>query len=148
MALKYRQKTVPIMDGDEQVGTVRGLAFNEIVGLIDANRPIVEALFDKFNGRDPKSIAEDEIVATGMEMIHSAPVFVAQIIAAASDAYEDYEPTEDGETPIDVIMSMPLGLQMAFLNEIGPLTFSAGGGAKKLFALALKAVQGGSQSVS
>lgn len=147
MALKYTVKTRDVTDGGEVVGTVHGLSFNAIVGLINLNRPTVEALFHKFSGRDAESVTEDEINAIGMEMLESAPVFVAQVIAAASDAYDGYDPKDEGAvSPLEVIMSMPVGLQMAFLQEIMPLTFNAGGGVKKMLALALKANQGASQS--
>lgn len=143
------KKTVKVMDGDEVVGTVHGLSFNTIVQLIDMNRPIVEALFDKFNGVDPASIKEEDILVSGMELIKETPVFVAQIIAAATDAYDDHDPEdESAESPLEFIMGLSTGVQMAFLNEIFPLTFSAGGGAKKMLALAMKAVQGGSQSAA
>lgn len=145
MALKYTHKTAKIMDGDTEVATVHGLSFNAIVGLISINREAVESLFTKFQGREPDEISEDEVSAVGLEMLEKAPVLVAQIIAYASDANVGYDEDTD-ENPMDVIMSMPAGLQLAFLSEIGPLTFNAGGGAKKMLALALKAVRGGSQS--
>ena len=104
-------------------------------------------MFAKFQGRDPGTIDESEVGAVGMEMIEKAPLLVAQIIADASDAYEGYNEETD-ENPMEVILSMPVGLQIAFLEKIGALTFNAGGGAKKMLALALKAVQGGSQSAN
>lgn len=147
MALKYRVKTEKVFDGEDEVATVHGLSFNSIVGLININRDAVEGLFSKFQGRDPGTIDEGEVSAIGMEMIEKAPLLVAQIIADASDAYAGYNEETD-ENPMEVILSMPVGLQIAFLEKIGPLTFNAGGGAKKMLALALKAVQGGSQSAS
>lgn len=147
MALKYTVKSKDILDGEEVVGTVHGLSFNAIVGLINLNKPVVEALFNKFSGRDAESVTEEEIATIGMEMLETAPVFVAQVIAAATDAYLGYDPEdENAVNPLDTIMSMPLGLQLAFLQEIMPLTFNAGGGVKKMLALALKASQGASQS--
>lgn len=145
MALSYTQKTEKVMDGDVEAGTVHGLSFNAIVGLININRDAVEGLFNKFQGRDPETVLESEVNAVGMDMINSAPGLVAQVIAAATDAYDHYDPATD-ENPMNVIASMPVGLQIAFLEKIGPLTFNAGGGAKKMFALAMKAVKGGSQS--
>lgn len=145
---RFYKKTVEVKDGDEVVGTVHGLSFNTIVQLIDMNRGIVEALFDKFNGVDPASIKEEDILVSGMELIKETPVFVAQIIAAATDAYDDYDPESGEESPLEFILGMSTGVQMAFLNEIFPLTFSAGGGAKKMLALAMKAAQGGSQSAA
>lgn len=146
MALKYTVKTRKIMDGDEEVGTVHGLSLNHIVGLINNNRPAVEALFSKF--QDKPEMSEDEVANIGMDMVEQAPLMVAQIIAFATDAYEGYVAVEGEATPLDTIMSMPVGLQLAFLQEIGDLTFSAGGGAKKILALALKTARGGSQSAS
>lgn len=148
MALKYTVKTKDVLDGDEVIGTVHGLSFNAIVGLINLNREVVEGLFNRFQGRDPESIKEDEISAVGMEVFESAPLLVAQVIAAATDAYEDFDPKDENAVgPLDIIMQMPVGLQLAFLNEIMPLTFNAGGGVKKMLALALKASRGVSQSV-
>lgn len=145
MTLKYKVKTRNIVDEGEVVGTVRGLSLNHIVGLINTNRGAVEKLFGKF--QDESTLADEDVAAIGMEMIEQAPVLVAQIIAFATDAYVDYEEVEGVETPLDTIMSMPVGLQLAFLQEIGDLTFSAGGGVKKVLALAMKAARGGSQSV-
>ena len=149
MAIKYTQKTKAIKDGDDVIATVHGLSFNAIVGLINLNRDVVEALFNKFSGRDAESVTEEEIGAIGMEMLETAPKFVAQVIALASDAYDDFDAEQAGaENPLEQIMSMPVGLQLAFLQEIMPLTFNAGGGVKKMLALALKASQGASQSAS
>lgn len=149
MALKYVVKTKDILDGGEVVGTVHGLSFNAIVGLINLNREAVETLFNKFSGRETEVVSDEEIQAVTMEMLESAPVFVAQVIAAATDAFEGYDPEAEGSVnPLDTIMSMPVGLQIAFLQEIMPLTFNAGGGVKKMLALALKAGQGASQSGS
>jgi hypothetical protein len=147
VALKYKIKTRKIMDGDDEVGTVHGLSLNHIVGLINNNRSAVETLFSKFQDKPEGSLSEDEVASIGADMIEQAPLMVAQIIAFATDAYEGYVAVEDEPTPLDTIMSMPVGLQLAFLQEIGDLTFSAGGGAKKMIALALKAARGGSQSV-
>ena len=149
MALKYKIKTRKIMDGDDEVGTVHGLSLNHIVGLINTNRTAVEALFNKFQDKDEASLTDEEVGSIGIELIEQAPVMVAQVIALASDAYDGYDANdEEAASPLDTIMSMPVGLQLAFLQEIGDMTFSAGGGAKKMLALALKAARGGSQSAS
>lgn len=148
MALKYTVKTRKIMDGDDEVGTVHGLSLNHIVGLINNNRPAVEALFNKFQDKTESAMTDDEVASIGVDMIEQAPLMVAQIIAFATDAYDGYVAVDGEPTPLDTILSMPVGLQLAFLQEIGDMTFSAGGGAKKMLALALKAARGGSQSVS
>jgi uncharacterized protein YqgV (UPF0045/DUF77 family) len=146
LALKYTVKTKAVMDGDTEVAVVHGLSFNAIVGLVNLNRGAVEALFSQFQGKDANALSESDINAVGMDLIESAPVFVAQIIAAATDAYDGYSAVEGEPSPLETILEMPLGLQLAFLQEIGELTFNAGGGAKKVLALVMKAVQGGSQS--
>lgn len=140
MALKYTVKSRKIMDGDDEVGSVHGLSLNHIVGLINNNRPAVEALFSKF--QDKPEMSDEEVANIGTDMIEQAPVLVAQIIAFATDAYDDYVEVEGVLSPLDTILSMPIGLQLSFLQEIGDLTFSAGGGAKKMLALALKAARG------
>lgn len=145
MALKYKIKTEKVFDGEDDVGEVHGLSFNAIVGLIQLNRPAVEGLFSKFQGREDAAITEEEVSAVGMDMLEKFPSMVAQVIAMASDAYDGVEDGEERRV-LEDIMDMPVGLQLAFLEKIGPLTFNAGGGAKKMLALAMKAVQGGSQS--
>lgn len=144
MALKYKVKTRKIMDGDDEVAIIHGLSLNHLVGLINNNRAAVEALFNKF--QDTSELSDDEVANVGMDMIEQAPVMVAQIIALATDAYDDHIAVEGEPSPLDTILSMPVGLQLTFLQQIGDLTFSAGGGAKKMLALALKAARGGSQS--
>lgn len=146
MALKkYSPKLAPVLDeSGEEVATVHGISFAAIVELININRPAVEALFEQFSGRDPTTVTEDDFAGLGMQMIQSAPNLVAQIIATASDAYDDWE---RGETsPIEVIMDWPVGLQWAALEQIAPLTFKAGGGAKKMLALALQVARSQSPS--
>ncbi|MDO5646301.1 hypothetical protein [Paracoccus sp. (in: a-proteobacteria)] len=149
MALKYRIKTEKVFDGDEEVGAVHGLSFNAIVGLIQLNREAVENIFNKFSGREADTITEGEIASVGMDAITQAPLLVAQVIALASDAYDGRDGVE-GEDPqvLNEILEMPVGLQVAFLEKIGALTFNAAGGAKKMLALAVKAAQGGSQGES
>lgn len=148
MALKYKTKRETILDDDgSEIATIHGLSLNDIVGLVMINKDAMEKLFDQFNGREPDSISEDDINGMGMSMIESAPVLVAQIIADASDAYKDHEPEEGEETPIDTILSMPAGLQIHLLENIGRLTFDKAGSPKKLLAQVMKMV-GGNQNGS
>jgi hypothetical protein len=132
------------MDGEDEVASVHGLSLNHIVGLINNNRPAVEALFGKF--QETADLKDEEIADIGMEMIEQAPLLVAQIIAFATDAYDNYDAADDEPSPLETILTMPAGLQLHFLQEIGDMTFSAGGGAKKLIALALKVAKGQSAS--
>lgn len=130
MAFKYTLKTKPVMDGAEEVLTVRGLSLNDIVQLLLINRDAMEGLFEQFSGRNPESINETEIVSAGMGMVETAPGLVAHIVALAADATEHF----------DEIVNLPIGIQAAALEKIGELTFSAGGGPKKMLALAMKLV--------
>ena len=136
MALKYKLKREQVLDDDgSEIATVRGLSLNDIVGLVMINKDAMEGLFAQFNGRDPASIGEDDINGIGIAMIESAPSLVAQIIADATDAYpEGYEQAEGEDSPLDLILSMPTGLQIHFLEKIGRLTFEKGGSPKKLLA--------------
>lgn len=81
------------MDGEDEVASVHGLSLNHIVGLINNNRPAVEALFGKF--QETADLKDEEIADIGMEMIEQAPLLVAQIIAFATDAYDNYDATDD-----------------------------------------------------
>ncbi len=141
MALKYKIKREPVIDDDgSEIATVRGLSLNDIVGLVLINKDAMEGLFQQFNGRAPDSITDADINGVGISMIENAPTLVAQIIADATDAYADYQVTEGEESPISVIMGMPTGLQIHFLEKIGRLTFEKGGSPKKLLAQVLKLV--------
>lgn len=142
MALNYTLKKEPVMDGSEVVATVRGLSLNDIIELIILNKESMNGLFDQFSERDPDSITEGEIVSTGLGLLTTAPMFIAQIIAVASEAWEDYEDDGDKENPLNTILSMPTGMQIAFLEKIGMMTFNAANPPKKILALALKMAQG------
>lgn len=149
MALKrHSPKITSIKDNDgEEIATVHGLSFSAITTLININRPAVEALFEQFSGREPDSITETEVSAVGQSMFETAPLLVAQIIAAATDAYEEWDGVSDTDNPITTIMAWPLGLQWAALEAIAPLTFNAGGGAKKMLALALQVARNQGRSL-
>lgn len=136
MALKFTLRTHPVEVDGEEIATVRGLSLNEIVGLINLNREIAETLFESFNGRDPSTITQAEVGKVGMGLITHVPEFVAQIIAAGSDAYDSYEAKDGEPTPLDTIMRMSASEQLACLLKIGEATFK-GDAPKKLLGLVL-----------
>lgn len=143
MALKFKIKRETVLDNDgSEIATVRGLSLNDIVGLVTINKDAMEGLFNQFKDRDPNSISEDDINGIGMDMIKSAPMLVGQIIAAAANAYDGHQQVEGEDSPLDVIMAMPVGLQIHFLEKIGRLTFEKGGSPKKLLAQVMKMVGG------
>lgn len=146
MALKRTLKTVEVMDGGEVIGSVHGLSFNTIVSLIELNMDAAQSLFNQFAGADPESINEKVLMDTGWGMIKTVPLFVAQIIAMGTDAYDDPDANEDEAGTLEFIMSMSMGTQYALLEKIAELTFNASATPKKLLALVSKAVasQGGS----
>ena len=146
MALKRTLKTVEVMDGGEVIGSVHGLSFNTIVSLIELNMDAAQSLFNQFAGMDPESINEKSLMDAGWGMIKTVPLFVAQIIAMGTDAYDDADVNEDEAGTLEFIMSMSVGSQYAFLEKIAELTFNASATPKKLLALVSKAVasQGGS----
>lgn len=129
MALKYTLKTARIeIDGPESYIEVRGLSPNHIVQLLQLNRPSIERLFNEFSNRDVSQITEEEVIEAGMGMIEQAPALVAHIIALAADAVDQF----------DEVVALPVGVQIAALERIADLTFTAGGGPKKVLALATK----------
>lgn len=131
MTLKYTLKTKRIeIDGPDNYVEVRGLSVNHIVQLMTINRPAIDELFSQFAGRDEGSINEAEVMNAGMGMVENAPAMVAHIIALAANATEQF----------DQIVDLPIGVQVASLEAIGELTFAAGGGPKKMLALAMKLV--------
>lgn len=131
MALKYTLKTHRIeIDGPDSYVEVRGLSLNNIVQLLTINKPAIDELFLQFSDRDPDSIAEADVMQAGMGMVENAPALVAHIISMAADAVDQF----------DTIVDLPIGVQVAALEKIGELTFAAGGGPKKMLALAMKLV--------
>lgn len=140
MALKRTLKTVEVMDGGEVIGSVHGLSFNTIVSLIELNMDAAQSLFNQFAGVDPESINEKVLMDAGWGMIKTVPLFVAQIIAMGTDAYDDADVNEDEAGTLEFIMSMPMGSQYALLEKIAELTFNASATPKKLLALVSKAV--------
>lgn len=142
MALKYTLKRATIMDGGEEIATVRGLSLNDITELMSVNAGAVEELFNQFNDRDPETVRPDEVTRVGMDMMRNTPMLLAQIIATGSDAYLDYDEKSGEQSPMELIMSMPAGMQIACLEKIGEMTFTAFGGPKKVLALVLRIAQG------
>lgn len=143
MALNRTLKTAKVMDGEHEIATVHGLSFNAIVHLVELNMADAQTLFNQFAGREAESLGEEELIGAGWGMLKTIPVFAAQVISLATDAYDDAPENED---TLSVILDMPLGHQFAVLEKTAQLTFNAGSDPKKLLALALKAAQGGSQS--
>jgi hypothetical protein len=139
LTLNYTLKKEKVMDGDEEVATVRGLSLNDIIDLCTLNKESVTALFDQFSERDPQSISESEIMQTGLGMLKSAPLLIAHIIATATDAWETYdEADENAVNPLTIIMGMPTGIQINCLEAVGKMTFTASNPPKKMLALAFK----------
>lgn len=134
--LNYTLKTDKVMDGDEVIVTVRGLSPTDIVQLIQINRPAIEELFNRFSGREPETIDDADVAEAGLSMIEAAPGLVAHIIALAADALDQF----------DQVLVLPVGVQVEALEKIGKLTFSAGGGPKKVMALAMKLFQSQGES--
>lgn len=115
--------------------TVRGLSVDDITQLVNAHRPALEAIFNKFEEQGDLSL---EMTATIVEgMISSFPGFVAQAIALAAD-----EPGEGAK-----VRKLPVSIQVEAVERIGRLTFISEGGLKNVLATVVKIIQGGRESV-
>lgn len=139
MAFTYKVKRRSIEDDNEVVATVRGLSLNDIVDLTLTNKDAMTMIFDQFKDREVNGITEAEVLSTATDMIAKLPLVVANIIAVASDAWEDYDTESDiSENPIQLIMAMPTGLQARCLEVIGEMTFTKEMPPKKIMGLVLK----------
>jgi hypothetical protein len=128
---KFTQKTMPVPVADNEAFNVSGLSLTDIVQLVDVHRDALEEGFNRFSGRDPNSVTENEAMAVVMDMLQKVPPLAAHIISISAKDIENYADYLD----------LPLGVQIDALQKIGELTFASGGGPKKIFDLAMKAAR-------
>lgn len=135
---KFTLKTAPIRIDEEQEFFVGPLSFNHIVLLADAHRNALETAFDRFSGRDPQTITENEAVDAVMSILREVPPLAAHIVALGADDernWQDY-------------MRLPAGVQLNAIIKIGEMTFASDGGPKKFVDLVLNAVRTGTGAIS
>jgi hypothetical protein len=122
---KFKLAATNVEIGDGVSVSVRGLSFGDIEQILATHKPVVESLFDRFNGRDPDSIQSAEVGKLALELISTVPGFVAQMIALGADAIDEY----------DEVVKLPLGTQIALIEAIGGLTFKDAASAKKTWQI-------------
>lgn len=128
--VKIKTKRIFLDPSDkENYFDVRAIGFPEVAQLIDANRSLIEPLFDRATGKDKKNPLVD-LESLGRDMIISAPAVVSHLISLAADV-DDLE-------QIRAVRQLPLDVQMQALEEIASLTFASVGGAKNFLETAIR----------
>lgn len=108
---------------------VRAIGFPEVAQLIDANRALIEPLFDRSTGRDKKNPLVD-FDGLARDLLVSAPAVVTHVIALAADV--------DTPEELKTVRQLPLDVQTVALEEIARLTFASVGGAKNFLETAIR----------
>lgn len=118
------------------VFTVRGLSLNDIVQLLQKNRPAMEQVFNEFQEKGDKLLGDDQALV--QMLLESVPRLFAQAVARAAD-----EPDQE-----DVILKLPLSMQVDAFEQIGKLTFDAEGGPKKVLEAVVRVLKGWTDNVN
>ncbi len=119
----------------EQVFAVRGLSLNDVVLLLQNNRPAMERLFAEFQDKGDDLLGDDQALV--QMILANFPRLFAQAVALAAD-----EP--NGE---DQVLNLPFSMQIDAFEKIGRLTFAAEGGPKKVMETVVRVLQGWTGSV-
>lgn len=131
MTFNAKIKTVWIScdpDDKENGFHVRAIGFPEVAQLIDANRALIEPLFNRATGAD-KTKPITNLDELSRDLLISAPSVVVHLIALAADA----EPEQ-----MAIVRQLPLDVQTKALEEIAHLTFASVGGAKNFLETAIR----------
>lgn len=130
MALKFTLQTETVEFPGGEI-TIRGLTFPDIAQLVEVNRDALAPLFDKYSGRKPEKIVNEDAGDIVLDILTAAPAAVTNIIALAADAPDQF----------DLIAQIPIGAQIEIVIKIGELTFKTNGGAGNLAAVVTKMVR-------
>ncbi len=127
-------RTKRIEFGEDGHIEVRGLALPDIHQLVAVNYDEIAPLFDRFTGRDASNPITADDIDNGImvDLVAKFPAIAAHVIALAAD-----EPAAFSD-----IMKLPLGVQVAALEAIGTMTFSAPGGLKNFLETVLAVARG------
>lgn len=119
---------VPIPGG--KFHAVRGLNLMDIMGLVERHKAPITAAFAEMSGETDKAL--NAAGALGAGLLAALPEVAADVIAVASDEPES----------VGVVTKIPASIQLALLEKVAELTFSAEGGAGKVLEIVLNAVGG------
>lgn len=112
---------------------VRGLSLSDISSLAVRNRETLKALFEKATQSDG-AVELDNMEAIAVSLAQTAPGIVAEVIALATDEFDD--------EAIEAAKGLPFPAQVEALEAIGKLTFTTEGGLKKVVATIINVTKG------
>lgn len=118
--LKVAEEIIKVTGGEF---SVRGLALNEIMLLVQKRRETLRAAFDNLSATE-EGIDLGDQKETIANLLHEAPELIAEVIALASGDYCD-------ET-MAIARKLPMPEQMEALEAVGRLTFATEGSLKKV----------------
>lgn len=133
MLKSYKVPKQEIALSGGQVLTVRGLSLSDILQLVRRFKPELEGIFSIITSGE---LDIENTAQLAFAAIQSAPELVAYGVALAAD-----EPDAS-----DVVLTLPLDVQVAALEAIATLTFSSGGGVKKMLEAVVRMMQGLNQT--
>jgi hypothetical protein len=125
----FARSTIKVSEHEGNSFAVRGLSMNDISRLATLHRPIVEDLLERYVGLDPEALTAEDISAGSAKVIvgllEQVPAFLAHVIALGADDVEAFEEYS----------TLPMGVQLDALSEIGSLTVAGVGGQSKVRGL-------------
>lgn len=125
--LKLPEATIEFPGGDF---AVRGLSLNDISWLVQRHGGKLNSLFLQFQLEG--ELTADSVAAFALPLLQAAPEIAAELIACASG---------DPGTA-EIAAGLPFPVQIEALEKLAELTFSVGGGPKKLVETVLRLAQG------
>lgn len=144
--LPLPSKSIEVSDGVSFA--VRGLSPNDVLGLYYRRRGELSALFDHYAAqakKGRKAPDPDDVAALGVELVHSAPQLLAEIIAiAGGTSAED----EHFAAEAAAALNLPTGIQALALQAIADLTFTSEMPAGKFLAVALRMAQSATAAIA
>lgn len=126
--LKFPEATIEFSGGDF---AVRGLSLNDISWLVQRHGQKLNNLFTQFQ-QSADELDTATVAAFALPLLQSAPEIAAELIACATGDAEDAE----------MAAQLPFPVQLDALEKLVELTFSAGGGPKKLVEIVVRLAQG------
>ncbi|WP_150523850.1 phage pre-tape measure protein [Roseibium sediminis] len=132
MPLQYTPITERITFGGDNFIELRGLNEQDLTSLFRAHQETVTDLFDRFVGRSPDTITEDDVDGLALKLAVAFPAIVNHVIAASADV----------PNQVDEVGKLPLDVKVASLEKIATLTFAMSGGAKNFVEMVTRMGEG------
>lgn len=132
MPIKYTAKSsrIVIDEKEDQYIDVRGIGVIEVAQLFNLHKDVVIEIYDRAVGRSK----------TGKFDNASLNEFVSEVLAAAPEVacFLIWQASDSDAEDLALVRRLPIGVQMAALEEIGKLTFASNGGVKNFLESVLR----------